>query len=523
MVSTQTGQTSALSVTQTFGYNKMNRITSFTDNGALISGSPLQRNFAYNGAADNGQAGNVYVSNPSAGLPPGINTVADQTAYNPATNRLNLADSSTGQTATYDSNGNLLSVGTGSGTTYSFSYDAENRQTSLAYGSGTTQYVYDGLGQRVQTIAPNATTTTFVYDVFGQMVADYDAPISPTPPCQTCYLSWDHLGTTRMVTDQNGNAVSRHDFAPFGDELISGEAGRGNLWGANDPVRQKFTGAEQDNQDVSFFQARYYLAPQGRFNSPDPANFGADILNPQSWNGYSYVMNSPLSFVDPEGLQDISAAPPSGPSPPSGIGITISGNWCLFLCGSSGQSPGSGSSPPKKAAQQPAVSGWQVSQIGNNALNGVGNAIGKASDFLNTAPGVGLLTGMAIFAETGGGEQTPALAEAEEGLETRMAGLIKKPVNLPSWGKITVNMEHIAERHMPGGGNTAGRDLFLNLNRQGVLAAIRQAYGSATTVSVQGERVLLEGVTKTGMTLQMWLNKVENVIETAYPKGKQWQ
>lgn len=62
----------------------------------------------------------------------------------------------------------------------------------------------------------------------------------------------------------------------------------------------------------------------------------------------------------------------------------------------------------------------------------------------------------------------------------------------------------------------------MNLVKAGVSAAIRQAYGSAKTVSVQGERVLLEGVTKTGMTVQMWLNKTTNVIETAYPVGKQF-
>jgi len=151
------------------------------------------------------------------------------------------------------------------------------------------------------------------------MVADYGVPVA-SPPCQTCYISADHLGTTRMVTDQSGNAVARHDFAPFGDELISGFAGRGNLWGAGDPVRQKFTGAEQDNADVSFFQARYYMTGQGRFNSPDPANFGADLLNPGNWNGYSYVLNSPLSGVDPSALGEQDCNFCAGPSSPGGSG-----------------------------------------------------------------------------------------------------------------------------------------------------------------------------------------------------------
>ena len=43
-------------------------------------------------------------------------------------------------------------------------------------------------------------------------------------------------------------------------------------------------------------------APQGRFTSPDPANAGAVLNNPQSWNAYSYVWNNPLRLVDPTGL-----------------------------------------------------------------------------------------------------------------------------------------------------------------------------------------------------------------------------
>ncbi len=35
----------------------------------------------------------------------------------------------------------------------------------------------------------------------------------------------------------------------------------------SDQARQKFTGTEQDNPDIGFFQARYYMPAQGRFNS----------------------------------------------------------------------------------------------------------------------------------------------------------------------------------------------------------------------------------------------------------------
>ena len=70
----------------------------------------------------------------------------------------------------------------------------------------------------------------------------------------------------------------------------------------------RFTGQIRDNETGNdFFNARYYTSSYGRFMSPDPANAGADITNPQSWNAYAYVLGNPLALVDPSGrsLHDI--------------------------------------------------------------------------------------------------------------------------------------------------------------------------------------------------------------------------
>jgi RHS repeat-associated protein len=73
-------------------------------------------------------------------------------------------------------------------------------------------------------------------------------------------------------------------------------------YGVYDGIRQQFTGKERDTETgLDYFGARYYSSTQGRFTSVDPENAGADPSNPQSWNGYSYALNNPLRYTDPDG------------------------------------------------------------------------------------------------------------------------------------------------------------------------------------------------------------------------------
>ena len=69
-----------------------------------------------------------------------------------------------------------------------------------------------------------------------------------------------------------------------------------------DSVRQKFTSKERDNETgLDYFGARYYSSTQGRFISPDKPLADQFQANPQSWNTYSYVRNSPCNNVDVKG------------------------------------------------------------------------------------------------------------------------------------------------------------------------------------------------------------------------------
>jgi RHS repeat-associated protein len=269
--------------TQTFSHDSLNRLQTASDSGGW------SRTYNYD------PYGNVWVSGWSGLAPQG----PTNNVFSPLTNRR------TDSLAAYDAAGNQTLVG---GDT--IGYDAENRQVTAkeppATGGGTETYVYDGSGQRVEKMGPSGATEVYVYDAFGRLAAEYSNTAPAAAPCTTCYLSYDYLGTVRLVTDQSAKVIARHDYTPFGEEVPAGVAGRSSQWGSGaDNIGQKFTGQYRDQETgLDYFNARYFSAVQGRFDSADPAAlFVSNPLNPQSWNQYAYAFNNPLSFVDPTGME----------------------------------------------------------------------------------------------------------------------------------------------------------------------------------------------------------------------------
>jgi uncharacterized protein RhaS with RHS repeats len=47
-------------------------------------------------------------------------------------------------------------------------------------------------------------TTLFVYDASGKMVAEYSTIVTPPSEAKVSYLTNDHPGSPRVITDQNG-------------------------------------------------------------------------------------------------------------------------------------------------------------------------------------------------------------------------------------------------------------------------------------------------------------------------------
>lgn len=110
-----------------------------------------------------------------------------------------------------------------------------------------------------------------------------------------------------MILDQTGSLANmkRHDYLPFGEELIVPTGGRSAAQGyaGGDGVRQQFTAKERDSETwLDYFIHRNYSPVQGRFVSPDILFADQSELDPQSWNLYSYVANAPTIYTDPFGL-----------------------------------------------------------------------------------------------------------------------------------------------------------------------------------------------------------------------------
>ncbi len=108
------------------------------------------------------------------------------------------------------------------------------------------------------------------------------------------YFFSDHLGSSRIVTNSSGGVVEDSDFFPFGNERVLVDTLNNNY---------KFTGQERDPESgFDYFLARHYWSTAARFLQPDPMSVLDKLLaNPQDLNLYSYTINNPLRYQDPNG------------------------------------------------------------------------------------------------------------------------------------------------------------------------------------------------------------------------------
>jgi RHS repeat-associated protein len=212
----------------------------------------------------------------------------------PSTNRIASLPSFT---PTYDANGNVTKD-----PQHQYSWNSEGRPVTI----DTVALTYDAL-DRIAEQSSGGTFTQTVYDALGDKFALMNGQVlmkafAPLPDGGTAvytssglvyYRHPDWLGSSRLASTPSQGIYSDTAYAPFGEPYAQS--------GAADV---SFTGQNQDTASNLYdFLYREHSPIQGRWISPDPAGLSAvNLTDPQSWNRYAYVRNSPLKIKDRLGL-----------------------------------------------------------------------------------------------------------------------------------------------------------------------------------------------------------------------------
>lgn len=187
---------------------------------------------------------------------------------------------------------------------YTISYNGENSRIKSQYVENNatvfTKY-YSGPYEEIQ----KGSTTRKNYYIYagGEIAAVYTEGVSDAG---MYYFHNDHLGSPWLITNASGNEVQRLNFNAWGRRR---DASNWNNY-ANLP-EMKFDRGFTGHEHLEMFglinmNARLYDPVLGRFLSPDPIVQVPDFT--QSYNGYSYALNNPLSYKDPNGESLILAA-----------------------------------------------------------------------------------------------------------------------------------------------------------------------------------------------------------------------
>ncbi len=286
---------------QTFTYDSLNRIKEAKENINANTTPEWRQTFKYDRFGNRSfDEPNTTTLPKNCGTTPNLTVcAADRKVLNPS---INISDNrlSTADGYTFDASGHTIR----DAQNRKFTYDAEGKQIKVEFvdANGNPisvigEYFYDGDGRRVRKYVPSTgETTVFIYDVTGKLLTENSSLVESSSNAKVSYLTNDHLASPRINTDQNGAVTARHDYQPFGEEIER------STYGA-DTVRKQFTSYERDNEiALDFAQARYFNAGFGRFSSPDPLQASARSGQPQTWNRYTYALNNPLRFVDPDGM-----------------------------------------------------------------------------------------------------------------------------------------------------------------------------------------------------------------------------
>lgn len=227
----------------------------------------------------------------------------------------------------YDPNGNVVKELRGPGynnydTQKNYVWDSESRLKEInqhAFGDTSNQeiiarYVYDDFGNRTKKETDPEVTYYFNNGLnvlneiseTGQMAKLMIAGASGSVAelnvdGRLRFVHGDVQGTTRMITDENGQVVAEYEYDAFGELIgVNENAVVGGAAGATEGTDYLYTNQENDEESgLMYYNARYYNPEVGRFMSRD--TYLGEMGSTLSRNRYAYVMNNPYRYTDPTG------------------------------------------------------------------------------------------------------------------------------------------------------------------------------------------------------------------------------
>jgi RHS repeat-associated protein len=220
-------------------------------------------------------------------------------AYGYGTRLPHAVKSANGTNYAYDQNGDMLVRGN-----QELVYDPENRLVMVVMTNLTVSFGYDSTGERLwkQGVPTNSLQVwidgnyeekdgklLFHISANGREVCTFDS--TGTNVFQ--YYHPDHLHSTAIQTDTNGNKIQHYEYSIYGQSRFTEST-------TVFPVSRRYTSQVLDDETgLYFYGARYYDPQLGRFVQPD--SMIPDDFNPQSYDRYAYSLNNPLKYVDPDG------------------------------------------------------------------------------------------------------------------------------------------------------------------------------------------------------------------------------
>jgi RHS repeat-associated protein len=251
--------------------------------------------------------------------------IVEEYQYDPVGRRtyeMNVFRGISGKTFAYSDEDHLLTAGD-----TAYQYDSDGFLTGKTNGTNQTSYVYSSRGGLLTVNLPDGRAIEYINDPLGRrmvkkvngvvvekylwqgltrLLAVYDGsdnlvmrfeyadsriPVTMTSGGITYYLTYNQVGSLRMVADATSNVIKRIDYDSFGNIINDTNPGFEIPFGFAGGLHDRDTGLVR-------FGFRDYEPEVARWTAKDPIGFDGDDTDL-----YGYCLNDPINLIDPGGLK----------------------------------------------------------------------------------------------------------------------------------------------------------------------------------------------------------------------------